>query len=160
MTALTLHPDNNRRLAGVVAVVVLVDQLTKLAAGIVGPLGSLIYPVRNHALSLELAHGGRWPETAAMALGLVAAVVITGPRTAPSPVRAVAAGLLIGGAASNMVDRAVFGSVHDFLVVGPIVVNVADLAVVAGLFLFALSRRTNPTAPQPKAAPSPQPERR
>jgi lipoprotein signal peptidase len=141
--------------------VIVVDQLTKLAAGTVGSVGSLIDPVRNPALSLELAHAGRWQETAAMVVGLVLAVVLVAPRASERPVRAVGAALLIGGAASNMVDRAVLGSVRDFLVVGPVVVNVSDIAVPAGLLLLAGSRPTNrSTRHAAAAAPSPQPERR
>ncbi len=41
--------------------------------------------------------------------------------------------LTVAGAVSNLVDRAVLGSVRDFLVVGSVVINVADVAVIIGL---------------------------
>ena len=44
-----------------------------------------------------------------------------------------AGSLLLGGALGNLVDRAATGAVHDFLVVGPVVINVADVAVLAGV---------------------------
>lgn len=52
--------------------------------------------------------------------------------------------LIIGGGTSNLVDRAVHGRVVDFLNVGlgPIrtgIFNVADMALLAGLLVWALS---------------------
>src|SRR4051812_26441320 len=97
---------SRRRLAAAAAAVIVIDQISKLAAGLVGPLGSAVYPVRNPALTLGIAHEGHWRETAAMAVGLLVAVVVTDRRTAGDPRRAAAAGLLLGGAASNLADRA------------------------------------------------------
>ena len=42
-------------------------------------------------------------------------------------------GLVLGGALGNIVDRTVVGFVRDFLAVGPVVVNLADIAVLLGL---------------------------
>lgn len=55
-----------------------------------------------------------------------------------SGVRIVAAGLLIGGGAGNLIDRMFLGSVRDFAVVhlGPLhtgIFNAADVAVMAGV---------------------------
>jgi lipoprotein signal peptidase len=44
----------------------------------------------------------------------------------------VAAGLQLGGALGNLADRIAFGGATDFLHVGAVVLNVADLALVAG----------------------------
>jgi hypothetical protein len=45
-----------------------------------------------------------------------------------------ATGLILGGAAAgNLLDRAIFGSVRDFLLTGPVVINLADVAVLLGL---------------------------
>jgi len=50
------------------------------------------------------------------------------------------AGLLIGGAAGNVIDRLVYGAVADFLNVtccgidNPFAFNVADISIFAGAF--------------------------
>jgi signal peptidase II len=44
-----------------------------------------------------------------------------------------ATGLFIGGALGNLADRALTGAVTDFIAVGHLVFNLADLAVAAGL---------------------------
>lgn len=59
------------------------------------------------------------------------------PRVRSGAVSAGTAGALLGGAVSNLVDRVLFGAVRDFLVLGPVVANLADLAVLAGLALLA-----------------------
>lgn len=57
-----------------------------------------------------------------------------------SPLRRASAGLVIGGAAGNALDRAVYGAVADFLnmsccgLVNPYAFNVADIAIFAGAF--------------------------
>ena len=48
-------------------------------------------------------------------------------------------GLLIGGAVGNLADRLFFGAVHDWLELGKVVVNLGDLAVVAGLLGYFAS---------------------
>jgi lipoprotein signal peptidase len=42
-------------------------------------------------------------------------------------------GLLIGGGDGNLADRSLFGAAHDWLDLGIVVVNLADLAVLIGL---------------------------
>jgi signal peptidase II len=50
--------------------------------------------------------------------------------------RGLVAGLLAGGATGNLIDRAAFGTVTDFLAVADVyVVNVADLAMLTGLVI-------------------------
>jgi lipoprotein signal peptidase len=70
-------------------------------------------------------------------------------RRAGVPAWALAAAL--AGAASNLVDRAVLGAVRDWLIVGPIVINVADVAVIVGLLVvlrhLAASPRRQDAAP-------------
>jgi signal peptidase II len=62
--------------------------------------------------------------------------------TAQGRVSPLPAGLILGGAVGNTIDRAVSGAVHDFLAIGQVVViNVADVAVVAGLVLVSLPMR-------------------
>lgn len=52
----------------------------------------------------------------------------------------VAAGLLVGGAMSNIFDRVVHGGGIDPILAGPIAFNLADVAIVAGLVLWFLQR--------------------
>jgi lipoprotein signal peptidase len=82
----------------------------------------------SHLVMLELMIGGI---VAVIVVGL--RLIDTG-RVNPWPV-----GLIVGGAAANTIDRTLNGAVHDFLIVGPIIVNLADLAVLAGLTWSALS---------------------
>ncbi|MGH3455621.1 MAG: signal peptidase II [Nocardioidaceae bacterium] len=58
-----------------------------------------------------------------------------------------AAGLMIGGAAANTVDPGGHGAAQDYLLIGHVVVNLADMAVVTGLILTAtrVGRRAVPT---------------
>jgi signal peptidase II len=56
------------------------------------------------------------------------------------PLHRIAAGLLVGGALGNVVDRLIYGAVADFLnmsccgIDNPFAFNVADIAVFAGAF--------------------------
>jgi signal peptidase II len=53
---------------------------------------------------------------------------------------AIAVGLQIGGALSNLFDRVVFGVTADFLVLGRfLIVNVADLCIMTGTVLATLA---------------------
>lgn len=78
----------------------------------------------------------------AVALVVIALIVAYGRRVAgSSTVMHVALGLLLGGAAGNLLDRILYGRVVDFLDfrLWPFVFNVADSAIVVGGALFALS---------------------
>ena len=48
-------------------------------------------------------------------------------------------GLLLGGAAANLLDRIAFGAVHDWLRVPHFDLNLADLFVLAGVVGFGLA---------------------
>jgi lipoprotein signal peptidase len=62
---------------------------------------------------------------------------------APLAVVAVVAGIV-----SNLVDRAMFGSVRDFFVIpGDVVINVADVAVVVELLICAATAAHSITIP-------------
>jgi signal peptidase II len=79
--------------------------------------------------------------------GAVALALLWSGRTVPTPLGAVAVGLVLGGAAGNLVDRAfragdgiLGGAVVDFI--DPQwypVFNVADIAVVCGALLLLLA---------------------
>jgi lipoprotein signal peptidase len=130
-----MNQRNLRQLTAGVAAIVAVDLGTKLAAepaARVWPTGP-IEPTRNPEFSLGLA-GAPW--IVMVALGALAVLLAT-----TLAVRAIATnGLplwipaaLIGGALANVVDRAVFGSVHDFIATRAVVFNLADVAVFAGI---------------------------
>ena len=82
----------------------------------------------------------------AIALVIVGAVLLWVRRDPPGRIGKVSAGILIGGALGNVVDRVVYGAVADFLnmsccgIENPYAFNVADIAVFAGalgLVLFS-----------------------
>jgi signal peptidase II len=136
----------------VAAAIVTIDQLTKHWA-----VDSLSDGRSRHVvwtLQWNLAYNtgmafsrgrGLGPVIALLALLVVIVLVVSTARV-ESPTARVAAGLLIGGALGNLVDRVfrgrgwLHGAVIDFIDVQwwPIF-NVADIAVSAGAVLFALS---------------------
>ena len=81
----------------------------------------------------------------AIALG-ICGVVAYWMRRETRPIALVSAGMVIGGALGNVVDRILYGSVADFLNItccglhNPFAFNIADIAIFAGLLglmLFA-----------------------
>ncbi len=87
----------------------------------------------------------------AVALAIAVAVVVWMWRDRQPPVVQVAAGLLVGGALGNVIDRLFYGAVADFLntsccgLNNPFSFNVADIAVfvgAAGLVLFSGHKKT------------------
>lgn len=67
----------------------------------------------------------------------------------------IAAGLLIGGALGNVIDRILYGAVADFLnmsccgITNPFAFNVADIAIFAGAFGLILFTGENPRKKAP-----------
>ena len=98
--------------------------------------------------------GWRWV-VALLSIGALAVLATLARRLLPEggPVAAVAIGMIFGGAAGNLIDRARFGAVVDFLDVywrgwhWP-AFNVADSAISVGVALLALRMLT---APPPRA---------
>ncbi len=85
---------------------------------------------------------------------VITAWVIWWMRRETRPIARVSAGLLIGGALGNVVDRLVYGAVADFLnmsccgIENPYAFNVADIAIFAGaigLILFTGERKQKTT---------------
>jgi signal peptidase II len=76
----------------------------------------------------------------AVALAISAWVWLWVRRDAPAPRTQVLAGLLIGGALGNVVDRVLYGAVADFLnmsccgIENPFAFNVADICIFVGAF--------------------------
>ncbi|GIT90961.1 lipoprotein signal peptidase [Jannaschia pagri] len=82
--------------------------------------------------------GARW---ALVGLALaISVVLIVWARKFDRPISFVAAGLVIGGALGNALDRVVYGAVADFLnmsccgVQNPFAFNIADVFIFAGAF--------------------------
>jgi signal peptidase II len=76
----------------------------------------------------------------AVALAISAAVLWWVHRDPAGPLQKISAGLLVGGALGNVLDRLVYGAVADFINMSccglnnPFAFNVADVAVFAGAF--------------------------
>lgn len=92
----------------------------------------------------------------AVALAIVAFVLVWIRRDPPGRLGLIGAGLLIGGALGNVVDRILYGAVADFLnmsccgIDNPFSFNVADIAIFAGaigLVLFTPSKPAGKKAP-------------
>ena len=87
-----------------------------------------------------LSHGPEWARWGLIALAIgISAWVWTWVRREPQGLaQAVSAGLLIGGAAGNVIDRLAYGAVADFLnmsccgIENPFSFNVADVAIFLG----------------------------
>lgn len=102
-----------------------------------------------------LGMGADWPPewraalfTGSAFVGLVVVVLLAG-RLRHSPVALVGLALFAAGTVSNLVDRAAYGVVVDFLNVGvgPLrtgIFNVADVAILAGALLVLLFRHPPP----------------
>lgn len=135
----------------VAVVVIVVDQVTKwwaleaLADGPVQVVGSLqLRLVRNEASAFSIGGGSAWGPFVTLAALVIIAGLLWFLRSASGRLAAVAAGLVIGGAVGNLIDRAarsdrgfMGGGVVDFVDLGwwP-VFNVADAAVVVGVILL------------------------
>jgi signal peptidase II len=102
----------------------------------------------------------------ALALGISGFVALWVRREGGSRLVQVAAGLLVGGALGNVVDRVLYGAVADFLnmsccgIENPYAFNVADIAVflgAVGLVLFA-GRGNGREGGKVAVRPEPKPE--
>jgi signal peptidase II len=102
----------------------------------------------NFGLFAQSADFGRWIFIA-IALVISGAVLIWARKEQLTPIAMAAAGLLLGGAMGNVVDRVIYGAVADFLnmsccgIRNPYSFNVADISIFAGalgLVLFTAPR--------------------
>ncbi len=50
------------------------------------------------------------------------------------------------GAGSNTADRIIYGQVIDFLIIGPWVINLADLFIIIGILLYLKSEKLDTTS--------------
>lgn len=123
----------------------LVDHSLKLnerPIPILGDVARLTY-IHNSGAAFGLFHGSRWFFIAVSVLSLLIVLALAlGGRYRDKGMQ-VAFGMIMGGAAGNLVDRVWRGEVIDFLDLGigahrwP-VFNVADCAVTIGVILLAL----------------------
>lgn len=102
----------------------------------------------NFGLFAQSADYGRWI-LIAIALGISGGVLFWVRKEQLSPIGMVSAGLLLGGAMGNVIDRVIYGAVADFLnmsccgIQNPYSFNVADISIFAGaigLVLFTTPR--------------------
>lgn len=95
---------------------------------------------RNRGVAFGLAGDVSVWLIGAMLVGLLAVLVFLAARASNGTALWLAAGLLIGGALGNLADRVRDGAVTDFidLPLWP-TFNLADLAIVAGVFLLVLA---------------------
>lgn len=117
--------------------------------------------VWNHGVTFGLLQAGGWAGAlllALVAVGVVGALLAWLWR-AEQAVVAAAIGLVAGGALGNVIDRARFGRVVDFLHLHwgphdpfPYVFNLGDSAIVIGVALLLLAPRAAPARlPEPGA---------
>jgi signal peptidase II len=94
----------------------------------------------NYGINFGLFGGdGPWLRAGLVVVALaISAWVLNWARREGTPKVMISAGLLVGGALGNVVDRVVYGAVADFLnmsccgIDNPFSFNVADIAVFAG----------------------------
>lgn len=113
----------------------------------------------NYGINFGLMAGDdpltRWV-LIAVALVIVAVVLVWIRREPPGRLGLIGAGLLIGGALGNVIDRILYGAVADFLnmsccgIDNPFAFNVADIAIFAGAIGLVLF---TPSQPAKKKAP-------
>ena len=106
----------------------------------------------NDGVNFGLFSGGGSTRWILIAVAVViCAMVLWWVRKGQGPVALFCAGLLVGGAAGNVIDRIIYGAVADFLnmsccgIDNPYAFNLADCAVflgALGLVFFATDRDT------------------
>ena len=115
----------------------------------------------NTGINFGLLNVSRWV-LIAVALAIVAWVLVWIRREGGGRMAMVSAGLLVGGALGNVIDRLIYGAVADFLnmsccgIENPYAFNVADIAIFAGaigLILFTGKAGGKPTPPKPRKTP-------
>ena len=104
----------------------------------------------NYGINFGLFDTSRWV-LIAIALAICVWVFLWIRNGAHRPIAQISAGILIGGALGNVIDRLVYGAVADFLnmsccgIDNPYAFNVADIAIFAGAFgliLFTSEKKT------------------
>ena len=127
--------------AGVALLVVAVDAASKAAVVSWPQMSRLpfIYRIDNPSYTMGAGGAGGWYLPVLSAVAILVAIwwlvpVVRAGKLSPWPV-----GLAIGGALGNLGDRVLHGQVTDFLKTPWLIVNMADLAVLAGLVVILTS---------------------
>jgi lipoprotein signal peptidase len=112
-------------------------------------------PKDNPRFALGVAAAHPTVMVAMMTVGIVVALAVGGRLVRQQHIPPTVAGLAIGGALANTADRMLNGSVQDFLVLGPVILNLADLAVVAGVLGAIYTHKAQPDqGPQAPVSPA------
>ena len=129
---------------GIASGVVLLDAATKILAGALASRGlarAFVVPTQNADFSLGVA-SAPFPIMLALAgLGILCFGGYAVCQTVRGNLPGWVPGLMIGGAVANLLDRLLFGAVHDWLYLPKVTINVADIAVVIGLMGYLLARK-------------------
>jgi signal peptidase II len=122
------------------AVIFGMDLLRLREIDVLPPLLNFRYG-ENRGINFGLFDGGsevsRWA-LVVLALVICAGILLWVLRTPMRPAARIAAGLLVGGALANVLDRVLYGYVLDFLnmsccgIYNPFVFNLADVFIFAG----------------------------
>ena len=130
------RPDAAAWLVGLATIIwaIVFDQGTKLWAGDAAARGVEIAHNPRYALGVL---GGSVP---VLIIGTIAVLGVFAVVIVPFAFRvglpAWIPGLVLGGALSNMIDRARFGAVRDFIATHWAIINVADLCVLGGVLIL------------------------
>ncbi len=130
--------------------VVMLDATTKVLAAALASRGlatAVVVPTQNADFSLGLA-SAPFPIMLTLAgLGILSFGGYMAFQAIRGNVPGWVPGMVIGGAVANLLDRLIFGAVHDWLYLPKVAVNLADLAVIGGMigyFLALLLPRKRP----------------
>lgn len=119
------------------AAVVLADQLAKLF--VTGGHAAATRYVPNPGLILGLFPASRALLVIATIAVLGVFLAVVGRWAVQVGISPVIPGVIAGGALANSLDRAQFGTVRDFLATPWLVVDIADIAVVAGIVALGIA---------------------
>jgi len=139
--------------------VALVDTGTKAVAFTVldeGQRAGPVVPLRNHDALLGIVSGSVTRLVVVGTIVLLAAAAVTIRLAQHRRVSWFVPGLMIGGATANLLDRIVFGYVHDWLHVAGVVINLADVAVAMAVvgYTAGLIRNRDRSFPERQPAPA------
>lgn len=111
-------------------------------------------PGINFGLFGDSPDAARWI-LIALALGISGFLIWWAARSLTRPVTFAAAGLIVGGALANALDRVLYGAVADFLnmsccgINNPFIFNIADIWIFAGAFALIIFTDEKPQKKTP-----------
>ena len=145
------------------ALVFLLDQLTKylviqtLAPGMSFPFRGFFRftHVHNTGSAFGIFQGFNTPLIFVSMIGIIILTLIYRSQERPSNLLRLSLALQLGGAFGNLADRVRLGFVTDFIDIGPWpVFNIADAAIVSGLFILGwVFTRPSPAQEKPAVGP-------